>query len=199
MEAAQPASPSGLAWANEGIAYVNALVPGEWEVAWTLTINDGVYSPTTFIRSTSINTSSTGSARRFVYSAFEFTSPVAVANGQTMTILWNTDSAGRLPDFPNRGGDCGWVIQRATRRTRTGSARHQVDFRNWPECVKSPSRATKPRSRPPCTPNFSITRRNDPEDTHQTDKRWGRPDILPTILDGGGDRKPGEFLAARPV
>lgn len=90
VDAAQPASPSALAWANGGIAYVNALVPGEWEVAWTLTINDGATANHVYTI-TLTNTSSTGTTG--VLYTFEFTSPVVIANGQTMTILWNTGEA----------------------------------------------------------------------------------------------------------
>ncbi len=88
VEAAQAASASGLAWSNGGTMYVNALVAGDWEVAWTITIEGGLTSHAYTITVTSTSAAGTTST---VYT-FIFTSPATITTGQTMTVLWDTSA-----------------------------------------------------------------------------------------------------------
>ncbi len=87
VEAPQSASSSGLAWSNGGTAYVNALVAGDWEVAWTITIQTGATASHLY---TITVTSTAASGVTSTLYTFQFTSPASVVNGQTMTVLWDT-------------------------------------------------------------------------------------------------------------
>ena|ERR1035438_371432 len=87
VQTAQSASSGGLAWSNAGTAYVTALVPGDWEVAWTLTILTGATASHLYTI-TATSTSATGTTTALY--TFQFTSPASVVNGQTMTILFDT-------------------------------------------------------------------------------------------------------------
>jgi hypothetical protein len=89
VEAAQSASSSGLAWANTGTMYVNALVAGDWEVAWTITILTGATASHLY---TITVTSTAASGVTSTLYTFQFTSPASVVNGQTMTVLWDTSA-----------------------------------------------------------------------------------------------------------
>ncbi|MDA4134701.1 MAG: hypothetical protein OK441_03935 [Thaumarchaeota archaeon] len=89
VEAAQSASSAGLAWSNGGTAYVNALVAGDWEVAWTLTILTGATASHVY---TITVTSTAASGVTSTLYTFTFTSPASISNGQTMTILWDTSA-----------------------------------------------------------------------------------------------------------
>ena len=87
VEAAQTASAGGLAWSSGGTAYVNALVPGHWMLAWTITIQTGATASNLY---TITVTSTAASGVTSTLYTFQFTSPATVTNGQTMTILWDT-------------------------------------------------------------------------------------------------------------
>jgi len=87
VEAAQSASAGGLAWSNGATAYVNALVPGDWELAWTITIQTGAAANHVY---TITVTSTAASGIPSTLYSFQFTSPSPVVNGQTMTVLWDT-------------------------------------------------------------------------------------------------------------
>ena len=86
VEAAQIPSSPGSAWTNGGIEYANGLVAGDWEIAWTLTINAGA-APGHLYTVNVTNTSDAGTL--VVLYTLQFTSPSVVVNGQTMTILWD--------------------------------------------------------------------------------------------------------------
>jgi len=67
-------------------AYVNAQVPGDWEILWTITLNAGAtVSHTYTIAVTSTSATGTTSA---LYS-FTFTTLATITPGQTMTIIWD--------------------------------------------------------------------------------------------------------------
>jgi hypothetical protein len=87
VEAPQAASAGGLAWSNGGTAYVNALVAGDWEVAWTITIQTGALTSHLY---TFTVTSTAASGITSTLYTFQFTSPATITAGQTMTILWDT-------------------------------------------------------------------------------------------------------------
>jgi hypothetical protein len=87
VEAAQADSTQPLAWANDTIAYVNTLVPGDWALSFTLTINAGGLTSHTYtisVTSTEANGTTTN-----LYT-FQFTSPSAITAGENMTIIWDT-------------------------------------------------------------------------------------------------------------
>lgn len=89
VEAAQSATSQPLLWANNTIAYVNTLVPGDWDLSFTLTINAGgltnqLYTIT--VTSTEANGTTTN-----LYT-FQFTSPSSITPGEVMTIIWDTGS-----------------------------------------------------------------------------------------------------------
>ncbi|HXW36750.1 MAG TPA: hypothetical protein VEJ36_02460 [Nitrososphaerales archaeon] len=87
VQTAQTATTQPLAWANGAVGYADALVAGDWEIVFTLTINAGGLTSHTYtitVASTAANgVSST------LYT-FQFTSPATITAGQTMTIAWDT-------------------------------------------------------------------------------------------------------------
>jgi hypothetical protein len=87
VEAAQSATTQPLAWANGANAYVNALVAGDWNLAFTLTINAGGLTSHTYTI-TLYSSASTGAITTLY--TFQFTSPASITAGQTMTIVWDT-------------------------------------------------------------------------------------------------------------
>jgi len=89
VQAAQGASSAGLAWSNGGTAYVNALVAGDWEVAWTLTIQTG--ATVSHVYTITVTSTAASGVTSTLYT-FTFTSPASIVNGQTMTILWDTSA-----------------------------------------------------------------------------------------------------------
>jgi len=93
VEAPQSASAGGLAWSNGAPMYVNALVAGDWEVAWTITIQTGATASHVY---TITLTSTAASGVTSTLYTFTFTSPASVINGQPITVLWDT-SAGTWP------------------------------------------------------------------------------------------------------
>lgn len=89
VEAAQSATSQPLAWSNGATGYVNALVAGDWDLAFTLTINAGGLTSHTYTI-TVTSTASSGSTSTLY--TFQFTSPASITAGQTMTIFWDTGS-----------------------------------------------------------------------------------------------------------
>jgi len=87
VEATQTATTPPMAWASGGIAYVNALNPGDWELMFTLTINAGGLTSHTYTI-TVTSTPATGVSTQLY--TFQFTSPATITAGQTMTIIWDT-------------------------------------------------------------------------------------------------------------
>jgi len=89
VEATQSATSQPLAWSNGATAYVNALVAGDWDLAFTLTINAGGLTSHTY---TITVTSSASAGSTSTLYTFQFTSPASITAGQTMTIIWDTGS-----------------------------------------------------------------------------------------------------------
>ncbi|MGD0638182.1 MAG: hypothetical protein ABSA72_09120 [Nitrososphaerales archaeon] len=86
VQSAQAATSAPMTWANGATAYVNAQVPGDWEILWTITLNAGAtVSHTYTIAVTSTSATGTTSA---LYS-FTFTTLATITPGQTMTIIWD--------------------------------------------------------------------------------------------------------------
>jgi hypothetical protein len=90
VEAAQTATSSPMTWANGATAYVDALVAGDWMVAWTITINAGAAVSHTY---TITVTSTAGSGATSSLYTFQFTTLATITAGQTMTIYWDTGSS----------------------------------------------------------------------------------------------------------
>ena len=89
VEAAQAATSPPLAWANGAVGYVNAIVAGDWELSYTLTINAGGLTSHTYTI-TVYSTAAAGSTSTLY--TFQFTSPASITAGQTMTIIWDTSA-----------------------------------------------------------------------------------------------------------
>lgn len=89
VEAAQTATTQPLAWANGATGYVNALVAGDWELSYTLTINAGGLTSHTYTI-TVASTAAAGTTSNLY--TFQFTSPATITAGQTMTIIWDTSA-----------------------------------------------------------------------------------------------------------
>ena len=87
VEAAQAATTQPLAWANGAVGYVNAIVAGNWELTYTLTINAGGLTSHTYTI-TVYSTAAAGTTTQLY--TFQFTSPATITAGQTMTIIWDT-------------------------------------------------------------------------------------------------------------
>ncbi|MBO0887827.1 hypothetical protein J2P12_01860 [Candidatus Bathyarchaeota archaeon] len=89
VEAAQSATTQPLAWSNGATGYVNALVAGDWELSYTLTINAGGLTSHTYTI-TVYSTAAAGTTSTLY--TFQFTSPASITAGQTMTIIWDTSA-----------------------------------------------------------------------------------------------------------
>jgi hypothetical protein len=87
VEAANAATTPPLAWANGAIGYVNALVAGDWELSFTLTINAGGLLSHTYTITVSSTAANGVPAQLYT---FQFTSPASITPAQTMTIIWDT-------------------------------------------------------------------------------------------------------------
>ena len=87
VEAAQAATTQPLAWASGGVGYVNAIVAGNWELTYTLTINAGGLTSHAYTI-TVYSTAAAGTTTQLY--TFQFTSPASITAGQTMTIIWDT-------------------------------------------------------------------------------------------------------------
>ena len=87
VEAAQSATTQPLAWSNNAVGYVNAIVAGDWELSYTLQINAGGLTSHTYTI-TVYSTAAAGTTSTLY--TFQFTSPASITAGQTMTIIWDT-------------------------------------------------------------------------------------------------------------
>ena len=87
VEAAQAATGQPLAWTSGATGYVNALVAGDWDITFTLTINAGGLLSHTYTI-TVVSTAAAGTTTTLY--TFTFTSPAAITAGQTMTLIWDT-------------------------------------------------------------------------------------------------------------
>ncbi|MGA2665923.1 MAG: hypothetical protein ABSF83_13370 [Nitrososphaerales archaeon] len=87
VQSAQAATTAPLAWSNGATAYVNTLAAGDWEAAWTLTLNAGATASHTY---TITVTSTAADGTTSVLYTFQFTTAGTITPGQTMTILWDT-------------------------------------------------------------------------------------------------------------
>jgi hypothetical protein len=89
VEASQTASANPLTWTATGqTAYVNALVAGDWEIQWTLTISSSSVQASHTYTITFTSTAASGLAST-VYT-FQVTTPATITTGWTMTMLWDT-------------------------------------------------------------------------------------------------------------
>ncbi len=87
VEAANAATSQPQTWANAGTSYVNALVAGDWEIAWTITLNAGATVSHTY---TITLTSTAAAGTTTTLYTYQFTTLGTITAGQTMTILWDT-------------------------------------------------------------------------------------------------------------
>ena len=87
VDGAQALTTQPMTWAPGGTAYVNALVPGHWLVAWTITIQSGATVSQTY---TITVTSTAASGVTSTLYTFTFTTLSTITPSQTMTILWDT-------------------------------------------------------------------------------------------------------------
>jgi hypothetical protein len=94
VQTAQSASAGGITFANGGVAYVNAQVPGDWELSLTLQIEGGLTSHVYTIAVYS--TTATGTVGTALYT-FTFTSPATITAGQTMIFLYDAGATWTAP------------------------------------------------------------------------------------------------------
>jgi hypothetical protein len=87
VEAAQTATTPPLAWANGGVGYVNALVAGDWELSFTLTVLTGATASHTY--TITLATTAASGVTTTSYT-FTFTTAATIVNGNAMTIIWDT-------------------------------------------------------------------------------------------------------------
>jgi len=87
VNTAQTATTPPLAWANGGTGYVDALVAGDWDITFTLTVNTGATASHTYTITVS-STAASGTVTQLY--TFQFTTAATITNGQTMTIIWDT-------------------------------------------------------------------------------------------------------------
>jgi hypothetical protein len=89
VNTAQAATAQPMTWANGGIGYVDALVAGDWDITFTLTLNAGATASHTY----TITVDSTA-ANGVVTSlwTFQFTTLGTITAGQTMTVIWDTSA-----------------------------------------------------------------------------------------------------------
>jgi len=90
VQAAQAATASGAAFANGASVYVNALVAGDWELSFVLTIQGGLTShPYTITVS---STTATGTVTQLFQ--YIFNSPGTITAGNAETIMYDMGGAG---------------------------------------------------------------------------------------------------------
>ena len=94
IQTAQSASSAGIAWASNGVAYVNAQTAGDWELSLTLQIEGGLTSHVYTI--TVYSTGATGTVGAAIYT-FTFTSPATITAGQTMTFFYDAGATWTAP------------------------------------------------------------------------------------------------------
>jgi hypothetical protein len=87
VQSAQALTTQPMTWATGATAYVNALVPGDWEVLWTITLNAGATASHTYTI-TVTSTSAAGTTTQLYQ--FQFTTLATITPTQTMTIIWDT-------------------------------------------------------------------------------------------------------------
>lgn len=87
VQSAQVATTQPLAWTSGGIGYVDALVAGDWELSFTLTIEAGGATSHTY--TITVASTAANGVPATLYT-FQFTSPATITAGQTMTIIWDT-------------------------------------------------------------------------------------------------------------
>jgi hypothetical protein len=87
VESANAATTPPLAWVNGAVGYVDATVPGNWQLTFTLTIEAGGLTSHPYTITVS-STGATGAITQLY--TFQFTSPATITAGQTMTIIWDT-------------------------------------------------------------------------------------------------------------
>ena len=83
----QTATTQPLAWAPNGVGYVNALVAGDWDITLTLTINAG--GLTSHQYTITVYSTPTSGAIGLPLFTFQFTSPATITPTQTMSIIWD--------------------------------------------------------------------------------------------------------------
>jgi len=91
---AQPATAVDPTWVANATWYANTLVPGQWYLPITLTIDTGAMGGTPYTL-TAINGTGNGSPTT-LYS-FQFTTAADVTKGQTVTILYDVGSTVTTP------------------------------------------------------------------------------------------------------
>ena len=89
VQAAQAATTPPLTWANGGVGYVNALVAGDWDISYTLTVLTGATASHTYTITVS-STAASGAVTQLY--TFTFTTAATIVNGNSMTIIWDTSA-----------------------------------------------------------------------------------------------------------
>jgi len=87
VQTAQTATTPPLAWAANGVGYVNALVAGHWDISFLLTVNTGATASHTYTITVS-STAASGVVSTLY--TFTFTTAATINNGESMTIAWDT-------------------------------------------------------------------------------------------------------------
>jgi hypothetical protein len=91
VQGAQTASTQPMTWVASGTAYVNALIAGDWDLTFTLTVNTGATASHTYTI-TVASTAASGAVSQLYQ--FQFTTLATITNGQTMTIIYDMGGAG---------------------------------------------------------------------------------------------------------
>jgi hypothetical protein len=86
VEAAQTATTAPMTWAPSATAYVNAQVPGDWELVWTITLNAG--ATISHLYTITVTSTAASGAVSSLYT-FTFTTLSTITPTQTMTIIWD--------------------------------------------------------------------------------------------------------------
>ena len=96
VQAAQTATTPPLAWAANGVGYVNALVAGDWDISFILTVNTGATASHTYTITVS-STAANGAVSQLY--TFTFTTAATITNGQSMTIIWDTGASSWIAPY----------------------------------------------------------------------------------------------------
>jgi hypothetical protein len=86
VQSAQTATAPPLTWANGGVGYVNALVAGDWDISFLLTVQTGATASHTY--TITVSSSAANGVVTQLYT-FTFTTAATITNGQSMTIIWD--------------------------------------------------------------------------------------------------------------
>ena len=89
VQSAQTATTPPLTWANGGVGYVNALVAGDWDISFLLTVQTGATASHTY--TITVSSTAASGAVSSLYT-FTFTTAATITNGQAMTIIWDVGS-----------------------------------------------------------------------------------------------------------